>query len=55
MSRKKAIEIIAEKRYLVIPEHVIEGEVKSIGNTGRVNVPKEWIGKKVIVIVKGEE
>jgi len=30
---------------------VIEKEVKSSGNSGRVYVPKEWIGKKVKVLL----
>lgn len=30
---------------------VIEKEVKSSGNSGRVYVPKEWEGKKVKVLL----
>jgi putative transposon-encoded protein len=30
---------------------VIEKGVKSSGNSGRVYVPKEWIGKKVKVLL----
>jgi putative transposon-encoded protein len=30
---------------------VIEKEVKSSGNSGRVYVPKEWVGKRVKVLL----
>lgn len=30
---------------------VIEKEVKSSGNSGRVYVPKEWVGKRVKIIL----
>ncbi len=30
---------------------VIEKEVKSSGNSGRVYVPKDWIGKRVKVLL----
>lgn len=30
---------------------VIEKEVASSGNSGRVYVPKEWIGKKVKIVL----
>lgn len=30
---------------------VIEKEVKSSGNSGRVYVPKEWIGKRVKILL----
>ena len=30
---------------------VIEKTVKSAGNSGRVYVPKEWIGKKVKILL----
>jgi putative transposon-encoded protein len=30
----------------------VEAEVKPIGNTAHVTVPKEWIGKTVVVTPK---
>jgi putative transposon-encoded protein len=30
----------------------VEAEVKPVGNTGHVTVPKEWIGKIVVVTPK---
>lgn len=30
---------------------VIEKEVRSSGNSGRVYVPKEWIGKRVKILL----
>lgn len=30
---------------------VIEKVVKSSGNSGRVYVPKEWVGKKVTILL----
>jgi putative transposon-encoded protein len=30
---------------------VIEKTVKSSGNSGRVYVPKEWVGKKVKILL----
>ncbi|KXA92311.1 hypothetical protein AKJ64_03485 [candidate division MSBL1 archaeon SCGC-AAA259E17] len=44
---------------LVLKEEEIEGflerEVKPIGNTGRVNCPKRYIGRRVYLIVTKEE
>ncbi|KXA92406.1 hypothetical protein AKJ39_03455 [candidate division MSBL1 archaeon SCGC-AAA259J03] len=48
-----------EKGELVLKEEEIEGflerEVKPIGNTGRVNCPKRYIGRRVYLIVTKEE
>lgn len=37
-------------RFSVYGEEIIEKEVKASGNSGRVYLPPEWIGKRVKVI-----
>ncbi len=48
-----------EKGELTLKEDEVEGflerEVKPIGNTGRVNCPKRFIGRRVYLIVTREE
>ncbi|KXA95845.1 hypothetical protein AKJ65_00275 [candidate division MSBL1 archaeon SCGC-AAA259E19] len=48
-----------DKGELTLREDEIEGflerEVKPIGNTGRVNCPKRYIGRRVYLIVTKEE
>ena len=37
-------------KFGVIGEEMIEKEVKRSGNTGRVYVPPDWVGKRVKII-----
>jgi putative transposon-encoded protein len=48
----KKIRIILEE---FVADHYYEGIVREGGNSARVNVPKELIGKKVIIIVIPKE
>jgi len=44
-------EIIHKKvKFVIYGEEMIEKTVKSSGNSGRIYLPPEWIGKKVKVI-----
>ncbi len=36
----------------ILPEKMIEKEIMSFGNSAHIVVPKEYAGKKAIVIVK---
>lgn len=40
-----------EMRVTVAAYEVIEKTVKASGNSGRVYVPKEWVGRKVKVML----
>lgn len=44
---KEAGEFVSRTEYY----EVMENEVGRSGNTGRIYVPKEWIGKKVKVLL----
>ena len=37
-------------KFGVLGEEMIEKEVKQSGNTGRVYLPPEWVGKRVKII-----
>jgi Putative transposon-encoded protein (DUF2080) len=37
-------------RFRVFGEEMIEKQVKSIGNSGRVYLPSDWVGKLVKII-----
>lgn len=41
---------LPKAKFSVFGEKVIEKEVKSIGNTGRVYLPSDWVGKLVKII-----
>lgn len=41
---------LPKAKFSVFGEEVIEKEVKSIGNTGRVYLPSDWVGKLVKII-----
>lgn len=42
-----------QAKYEVYGEEMIEKEVKQSGNSGRVYLPPEWVGKNVNVILIG--
>jgi Putative transposon-encoded protein (DUF2080) len=41
---------LPKAKFSVFGEELIEKEVKSIGNTGRVYLPPDWVGKLVKII-----
>lgn len=40
-----------EGEYKIHAYEILEKEVKKAGNTGRVYLPRSWIGKKVKVVL----
>lgn len=58
MARKKTpkldllppIQIQNKSKFEVFGEEMIEKEVKLSGNSGRVYLPPEWVGKRVKII-----
>ena len=47
----EAMDLIGNKsKFAVYGEEMIEKEVKQSGNTGRVYLPPDWIGKHVKII-----
>jgi putative transposon-encoded protein len=42
--------IINKAKFEVYGEEMIEKEVKQSGNSGRVYLPPEWVGKRVKII-----
>ena len=48
---KKASKYIMNKsKFEVYGEEMVEKEVKQSGNSGRVYLPPEWVGKRVKII-----
>lgn len=45
-----SINIQSKSKFEVYGEEMIEKEVKQSGNSGRVYLPPEWIGKRVKII-----
>ncbi|MBS3919899.1 MAG: DUF2080 family transposase-associated protein [Deltaproteobacteria bacterium] len=45
-----AISIQNKSKFEVYGEEMIEKEVKQSGNSGRVYLPPEWVGKRVKII-----
>jgi putative transposon-encoded protein len=45
-----SINIQNKSKFEVYGEEMIEKEVKQSGNSGRVYLPPEWIGKRVKII-----
>jgi len=51
ISRKPDILFSSPKvKFMVFGEEMIEKEVKPSGNTGRVYLPPDWVGKHVKII-----
>jgi len=47
---EEPINILRKVKFEVYGEEMIEKEVKQSGNSGRVYLPPEWIGKNVKII-----
>lgn len=45
-----AVEVRHKAKFEVYGEEMIEKEVKQSGNSGRVYLPPEWVGKQVKII-----
>ena len=45
-----SINILNKSKFEVYGEEMIEKEVKQSGNSGRVYLPPEWVGKRVKII-----
>ncbi len=54
ISKKQAVQttadILPKVKFEVYGEEMLEKEVKQSGNSGRVYLPPEWIGKNVKII-----
>ena len=51
ISRKPDVAVNSPKvKFMVFGEEMIEKEVKPSGNTGRVYLPPDWVGKYVKII-----
>ncbi len=47
---KEQLNITSKVKFEVYGEEMLEKEVKQSGNSGRVYMPPEWIGKHVKII-----
>jgi putative transposon-encoded protein len=45
-----SINVLNKSKFEVYGEEMIEKEVKQSGNSGRVYLPPEWVGKHVKII-----
>ena len=50
MDAKSTAEELRKAKFEVYGEEMIEKEVKASGNSGRVYLPPEWVGKNVKII-----
>ena len=51
INRKPDVAVNSPKvKFMVFGEEMIEKEVKPSGNTGRVYLPPDWVGKHVKII-----
>ncbi len=54
IAKKQAVQttadILTKVKFEVYGEEMLEKEVKQSGNSGRVYLPPEWIGKNVKII-----
>jgi putative transposon-encoded protein len=49
-AKKTKVDITSKVKFEVYGEEMLEKEVKQSGNSGRVYMPPEWIGKNVKII-----
>ena len=47
---ERAVDASPKAKFEVYGEEMIEKEVKQSGNSGRVYLPPEWVGKNVKII-----
>ncbi len=50
INRQPSISTQSKSKFEVYGEEMIEKEVKQSGNSGRVYLPPEWVGKRVKII-----
>ena len=50
LRREEPVPVRSKAKFEVYGEEMIEKEVKQSGNSGRVYLPPEWVGKTVKII-----